>query len=153
MNAQEIAFSQSVSTNSQSEKCFFSALGYFGLPTSFNDIGCGDGHLVELAGKLDIVCFGLDLNCEAHKVWFGEVVQGDISNWKSKALPEADLTFCLEFAEHVPEDQAEDLCNILYRATKDILVFSWAYSDSSRSAESGKNSSSSENQREETGVC
>lgn len=123
--AQKVAYQQSVETNEQSMRCFFAALAYLGQPGSFNDIGCGDGHLVELASSLDIPSWGIDLNVESQKIFLGEIQQGDITA-RGQKFPKADLTFCLEVAEHLPKEFARKLGTILNGCTKKMLIFSAA---------------------------
>ncbi len=123
MNEQQIAYDQSVATSTDSKSCFLAALAYFGMPDSFNDIGCGDGHLVELAASMGIFSYGVDLNCFSRNnarmfIQQSEIVDADI--------PKYELTFCLELAEHLPKDQADVLCTILADSTNKTLVFSAA---------------------------
>ena len=127
MSEQLTAYQQSVDTNEESKSCVLAALAYLGVPDSFNDIGCGDGHLVELASLLEIPSFGIDLNCVSRRLQWGQIVKRDLTeNMDGFELPKAHLTFSLEVGEHLPEVFADKYCQILSRYTEKILVFSAA---------------------------
>ena len=127
MNEQLTAYQQSSNTKTESKACFLAALSYLGIPDRFNDIGCGEGHLVGLAAKMGIPSFGMDLNCLPNLFLNGEIVKHDLTgNLRDLYVAPANLTFSLEVGEHLPEDQAIKYCHYLSQWTSEYLVFSAA---------------------------
>lgn len=121
---QRQAFEQSRETALDSAACLIAAFRMLGVPKSMLDIGCGPGHLVRIARAFGVGAAGFDINLPAQpKV--GGLVRHDLRR-PIHLVRGADLTLCLEVAEHLPPDSADTLCDTLADATGETLLFSAA---------------------------
>ena len=126
---------------------YASVLVWRGFPSSYLDLGSGTGAMVNMAQRIGIDAFGVDVvNGPEH--WFiyhdltlplyleefndhGEmegVWKSDYSVRGTAELKVFELITCLEVAEHLPEAAADTLCDTIARHMKSgsILVFSAA---------------------------
>lgn len=92
------------------------------IPTSFLDVGCGDGSLVEkmswLLGVNEVM--GIDLHHTSPLVH-----AADLSN-PVELGRRFDLVICWEVAEHVEPEAADTLCSTLVQHVGKWLVFTAA---------------------------
>lgn len=96
------AHRQSVATNEWSGRCFLAALAHLGVPHSLLDVGCGDGHLVEVGAQLGIAALGIDLLVATGRTPHGgELCTMDLKG-PADVGREFDLMLCWEVAEHLP---------------------------------------------------
>lgn len=82
--------------------------GLFGIPKKFLDVGCGMGQCVETATLLGANAAGVELHSRP----------GLLSHDLREPLPPvfvggADMIFCWEVAEHLPEESADTLVKSL----------------------------------------
>lgn len=129
MNVMEQARDQATATAMESAKCFAFALFRFGMPSSMIDVGCGDGHLVQLAAALGIKAVGIDATLPREvSVGFNGalLVRHDLRQPFTAPVLPAELVLCLEVAEHIEEACADVLCATLDRLTERMLLFSAA---------------------------
>jgi hypothetical protein len=123
--------------------------GYFGVPESMLDVGCGTGAMVKTAMRLGVRSYGLDQLVD----------ENDKANWPDgfhhlnlvdywKAPEPVDIVFCVEVAEHLHPSAHGTLCATLCDNIKPgadhFLIFSAArpgqvgaghYAESCRPAE------------------
>lgn len=107
---------------------------WHGLPESYLDLGSGTGAMVNMARKLGIEAYGVDvINGPEH--WFFQADLTEplwIGEMAGPASPELvrrfDLITCLEVAEHLPATAADTLCDTIARhmTRGSILAFSAA---------------------------
>ncbi len=119
---QRQSYRQASSTSTGSSACLWAAFAMLGKPTSLLDVGCGDGHLVDLAASCDVNSHGLDLFAPARE----RLEVHDLATpWRGSQY---DMVLCLEVAEHLFPDAADTLCETLVAAmNKDAwLLFSAA---------------------------
>lgn len=125
--SQEIAYQQSVATASESLKCFYALLAVYGEPRSIIDLGCGNGNIITTAARLGIKATGFDLNLRSNFIFpNGSLIKHDITEpfpWKQY---KADMVLCWELAEHLPEEFASGLIEIIKVVTNEILIFTAA---------------------------
>lgn len=107
------------------ERAFCQIVAWMGIPHSYLDLGSGTGAMVNMARKIGIEAYGVDLiNGPEH--WF---IRHDLTtpfdHWPN---PRFGLVTCLEVAEHLPEDAASVLCDTIARhlAPGGKLIFSAA---------------------------
>lgn len=119
-------------------------LAWSGIPSSYLDLGSGTGAMVNMARRVGIDAWGVDvINGPEH--WFIEhdltqplkIVCHDPNerffNATDPDLPDSlvktyEIITCLEVAEHLPEAAADTLCDTVARhlAKGGLLVFSAA---------------------------
>lgn len=107
------------------ERLFMATVGLFGIPRTFMDVGCGLGQTIDVATKLGIPAMGVEFTPRMNP----SIIQADLREPLRKLLPEgADLMFCWEVAEHLPEESADTFCRSLANnlAPGGILVFTAA---------------------------
>lgn len=78
--------------------------GLLGIPQRFLDVGCGMGQTVDIARQIGVNAQGVEL--------YGRpgLVQHDLRSPLPRVYPEgADLVFCWEVAEHLPEESGDVL--------------------------------------------
>ena len=124
---QQIAYQQSEATRLDSAACLLAAFRRLGIPETMMDIGCGPGHLVQIADSLGVKAEGIDISLPEEEIRLpgGSVLfQGDIMDFV--ITEPSELVLCLEVAEHLPEEAADELCNLLVQATAKTLLFSAA---------------------------
>lgn len=109
------------------ERAFAQLVAWQGLPERYLDLGSGTGAMVNMARKMGIDAWGVDLiNGPEH--WF---IRADLTQplYLSKGSehgvavvprgfgvpPEFDLITCLEVAEHLPEDAHRTLVETIAR--------------------------------------
>lgn len=118
-----LAFQQSYATRVESALCLLDAFRRFGIPGTMLDVGCGAGHLVEIAHALYVHAIGMDIAIEheTSRLW-----RADITQPLKRGLVAFDLVLCLEVAEHLPAADAGGLCSLLAATTRGRLLFSAA---------------------------
>jgi hypothetical protein len=121
---QKLAYRQSSETKSESIRCFLAALSYFGIPETLADVGCGEGHLVRVAAQLGIQSFGIDANVGSERFANGILEGFDLTRFQT--FKKYEMVLCLEVAEHLPFDAANNFCSLLADMTERILIFSAA---------------------------
>jgi hypothetical protein len=125
MDAQRVAYKQSHATRMESSVCLVEAFRILGLPRTMADIGCGAGHLVAMAQGMGVRSYGVDMFYPEQP--FEGFIHADLAQPMSWRPPfHADLTLCLEVAEHLPQSAAETLCDTLRSVTGSSLLFSAA---------------------------
>lgn len=124
------------------------------IPKAYLDVGSGTGAMVNMARKIGIPGYGVDVIAEGpgHEHWFithdlreplhlltpnahghvfrmpEEYVEADLLDSVHRRVV-FDLVTCLEVAEHIPEDSADTLCDSISRhltPTEGLLIFSAA---------------------------
>jgi hypothetical protein len=107
------------------ERAFCQIVAWMGIPHSYLDLGSGTGAMVNMARKIGIEAYGVDLiNGPEH--WF---IQHDLTrplnHWPNSRF---HLVTCLEVAEHLPPDAHHTLADtIAYHITPGgLLIFSAA---------------------------
>lgn len=119
---QQRAFQQSVETADSSRRCLIAAFLVLGVPATLLDIGCGEGHLVDLAAEFGVDSRGLDLYAPARE----RLTRHNLEMpWEGES---AEMVLCLETAEHIYPEYAETLCETISKAVapKGMLLFSAA---------------------------
>ena len=90
-------------------------------PQTVLDVGCGPGHFVESLRSVNINATGADID---------ERVKGkDYLQYKSifeLDTEHADVTLCIEVAEHIEESKSDDIAKQLYKVTDKTLIFTAA---------------------------
>ena len=123
-----LAYQQSQETAEESTRCLLAAFAYLGVPDSLIDLGCGNGHLVRIAGGLGVQSFGVDLHVKESlslgtSEWYCE--RFDLTKplspmemalmFSHAPYPMADrkmsMALCWEVAEHLPPDAGPTLCD------------------------------------------
>ncbi len=124
---QQIAYEQAKATRIDSASCLLSAFRTLGLPDSLFDVGCGPGHLVQIADALGIWAEGVDISLtETIRMPDRSVIYpGDVTTMSHPSHTFA-MVLCLEVAEHLQPDEADALCDLLVQSTKGTLLFSAA---------------------------
>ena len=123
------AYQQAALTADDSTRCMLAAFAYLGLPETMVDVGCGDGHLVHLANSLGVRAHGYDIVVEVEPEPYDAISQADLTRPLAHVRPwQAELTVCLEVAEHLPPSAAETLVTSLVHVTAPggTLLFSAA---------------------------
>lgn len=119
--AQRLACEQSQATQMESTLCLLSAFHYLGVPFSLIDLGCGIGHLCDVAvaiGAPQVLGVDISLPPEPEVRPAGAMLfWGDLSKpWRAPF--DAEMVLCLEVAEHLPPEAADTLCDSLAGATR-----------------------------------
>jgi hypothetical protein len=109
------------------ERAFCQIVAWMGIPRSYLDLGSGTGAMVNVARKLGVEAYGVDLinGPEDH------FITHDLTQplWMYRSTPVAaratpllteteyafDLITCLEVAEHLPLDSHETLVDTIVR--------------------------------------
>ncbi len=129
---QQLAYEQSAATRLPSSLCLLSAFGKLGIPKSMIDLGCGPGHLVQIADSLGVWAEGYDISLpeeEVHMPGQSTLYRADItdeSDMEVVALRPAELVLCWEVMEHLDPYFAEPVCDVLAEITEGTLLFSAA---------------------------
>lgn len=112
------------------ERAFCQVVAWMGVPMSYLDLGSGTGAMVNMARKMGVDAWGLDvINGPEH--WF---IQHDLtkplgllynvidalqvvppSTYPHDAFAHFDLITCLEVAEHLPPDAHTTLVDTIAR--------------------------------------
>jgi SAM-dependent methyltransferase len=107
------------------ERAFCQIVAWMGIPHSYLDLGSGTGAMVNMARKIGIEAYGVDLiNGPEH--WF---VRHDLTqpldHWPNSRF---HLITCLEVAEHLPDGCAPSSCDTIARhiTPGGLLIFSAA---------------------------
>lgn len=128
------------------ERAFCQIVAWAGLPARYLDLGSGTGAMVNMARKIGVEAFGVDvINGPEHwfihhdltrPLYFAESADGAglvsvvREGWEQLGDPDPqfDLITCLEVAEHLPEDAAPVLAATIARhlAKGGRLLFSAA---------------------------
>lgn len=90
-------------------RCLLAAFALLGVPTSYLDLGCGTGAMVQTAARLGVRAVGVDVVADGP-----HLVQGDLT----QALDLGEqfrLVSCIEVAEHLHEGFARTLCATIAR--------------------------------------
>lgn len=111
------------------ERMFCQIAAWAGLPRSYLDLGSGTGAMVNIARRMGIEAWGVDvINGPEH--WF---LHHDLTQpFDAARVPGAPTTValitCLEVAEHLPEEAAPVLVQTIARHLEvgGILLFSAA---------------------------
>lgn len=97
--------------------------GLLGVPRKFLDVGCGMGQCVDTARKLGVEAQGVELHPRPG------LMSHDLRTPLPRVFPEgADMEFCWEVAEHLPEESANTLVKSLADnlAPGGLLIFTAA---------------------------
>lgn len=98
-------------THAHSTACLLTALASCTkLPASLLDVGCGSGHLVDLARRKNIDAIGVDLSIPVGS--HGALRHADLRE-PLKLGQSFPFVTCWEVAEHLPAEAADTLCDSL----------------------------------------
>lgn len=124
---QRVAYEQSRATSEDARRCLLAAFAYMGIPESMSDIGCGPGHLCELASDLGVEAHGYDITQAEVMTNQGIFHWIDLDRGFVR-IPERPMVLCLEVAEHLRSDSDDGLIDTLVWATgvNGTLLFSAA---------------------------
>lgn len=102
-------------TNEYSTKALFAVFAHLGVPRTFIDIGCADGHLVKIAASLCSYAIGYDIAVEEEARVNYDLFQHDLAKPLGvlKQPSPGDLLICWEVAEHLSAKSADTLCDSL----------------------------------------
>lgn len=90
------------------QRVTLATFGLFGLPQRLLDVGCGMGQTVEIARRIGVEAQGVEL-------WPRPgLLQHDLRKPLPSVYPGgADMVFCWEVAEHLPEESGDTLAQSL----------------------------------------
>lgn len=98
-----------------------------GIPGSYLDLGSGTGAMVNMARKLGVEAWGVDLISEGpgREHWF---IKHDLSRPITLDTAQFDLITCLEVAEHLPGEGSRVLIETIgkHLSGDGIVIFSAA---------------------------
>src|SRR5688572_19582617 len=78
--------------------------GLFGIPETLLDVGCGLGQTIDIARKVGVDAKGIEFYDRSNRP---EIIKHDLRQPLSSVFPGgADMVFCWEVAEHLPEESA-----------------------------------------------
>ena len=115
-------------TDEWNRKAIMGAMAMFGIPSSFLDVGCGNGSVVAFMDYvMALEAYSPALGIE---IWnpegFDHIVVHDLREPLGlNALFE--LVICWEVGEHLPEESADMLCQTLADHTDGRLIFTAAH--------------------------
>jgi SAM-dependent methyltransferase len=106
------------------ERIIMATFAYLGQPSSYLDIGCGTGAMVNLARKLGVAAHGVDILPRPE----GHFTEHDLATPLDLGYV-FHLVTSLEVAEHIAPEASEVYCDTVVRhvAPDGILVFSAAH--------------------------
>lgn len=111
------------------ERAFSAIVAWFGLPSSYLDLGSGTGAMVNFARKMGINAYGVDLiNGPEHWFIHHDLTQPLQLMNEEGDFQQVDVMTCFEVAEHIEERYAGVLCDTIARHMTEggVLVFSSA---------------------------
>ncbi len=126
---QQLAYEQSAATRLPSSLCLLSAFGKLGIPKSMIDLGCGPGHLVQIADSLGVWAEGYDISLpeeEVHMPGRSSLYRKDVTDLQYFHPDPSELVLCWEVMEHLEPHFAEPVCDLLAEITESTLLFSAA---------------------------
>jgi hypothetical protein len=88
-------------------------------PRNVLDIGCGPGMYVDELLKRKVDALGIEISDEIQKPY---VLNKSLFEMNETA----DVVMCLEVAEHLPEDKANDIVKKVVESTENILIWTAA---------------------------
>jgi hypothetical protein len=88
------------------------------------DIGCGNGAYTMAIRAAGINCIGFDGSPLTYELTNGLCKVADFSF--SVDIGKYDIVLCLEVGEHIPKEYEQTFINNLCRASKRIIILSWA---------------------------
>lgn len=88
-------------------------------PENVLDVGCGPGMYVDEVLKCNVPAIGIEISNQIQKPYVRNKSLFDMTET-------ADVVLCLEVAEHIPEDRADDIVQKIVSATERILIWSAA---------------------------
>jgi hypothetical protein len=87
------------------QRVTLATFGLFGIPNTFLDVGCGMGQCVDMARLLGVNAQGVELHPRPG------YLQHDLRYPMPSVFPGgAEMVFCWEVGEHLPEESADTLC-------------------------------------------
>jgi hypothetical protein len=89
-------------------------------PQTVLDVGCGPGMHVYALRKLGVVAWGIDQDPRVDGKPF--LKQVSLFDWK---IP-AELVLCMEVAEHIPEEFADEVAGDVSELTQKYLIWTAA---------------------------
>lgn len=107
--------------DSWNERLLLSLFCLYGIPSSYLDIGSGTGAMVNLARRLGVDAYGVDL-IERPDSWLH---QHDLMNPLDMGR-DFELVTCLEVAEHVPPEGANVLVDSVARHVHPGCMLVWS---------------------------
>lgn len=114
----------------QSSKMVVDILFELFNPKSVVDVGCGTGLILKYFNEKDVDILGyegewINKNLIESNISFSKLKIIDFENIDLENLVQFDLCVCLEVAEHISENQADNFVKFLISQSK-IIVFSAA---------------------------
>ena len=88
-------------------------------PKNVLDVGCGPGMYVDEILKYNVTAIGIEVSDQIQKPYVRNKSLFDMTET-------ADVVMCLEVAEHIPENKADDIVQKIVSATERILIWSAA---------------------------
>lgn len=127
---QKIAYEQAAATRLDSSKCLLAAFERLGVPESMTDVGCGPGHLVQIADGLGVWSAGYDIALPkpiTRMPGRSALFETDLTDPEDcQGMQLSELVLCWEVAEHIEEEHADWLCQLLSEVTEGTLLFTAA---------------------------
>jgi cyclopropane fatty-acyl-phospholipid synthase-like methyltransferase len=99
---------ESAESNARVLLCAFARLG---IPTTYLDIGCGDGTMVRMARRIGVLAFGVD-QLVVEGEWEPYFYHRNLVDKFTFPSP-FDLVTCVEVAEHIHESAHATLCDTI----------------------------------------
>jgi glycosyltransferase involved in cell wall biosynthesis len=88
-------------------------------PKNVLDVGCGPGMYVDEILKCNVPALGIEVSDQIQKPYVRNKSLFDMTET-------ADVVMCLEVAEHIPENKADDIVQKIISATERLLIWSAA---------------------------
>ncbi len=123
--AQRLSYDQSKRDEEWSTRCLLAAFAHLGIPESLLDIGCGQGHLVDISTNLGVCAEGFDLFVDYSRSSCS-ISSYNLMDRNSRRIYPMDMVLCWEVAEHIPIEYSDHLCDMLSSCTLKHLLFSAA---------------------------
>jgi SAM-dependent methyltransferase len=108
------------------EKHLMSLFSLTGIPESLLDVGCGTGAMVNIARKLGVAAYGVDLIKRPQNHFF----QHDLTEpFVLGEKRQVQMVISLEVGEHIPQEYHDTYLDTItnHMGTNSMLIFSAAH--------------------------